>query len=162
MMANGKPVEATIHKEFFEDVDANTIIVLNKDSALRLWMCAIDEKAPSYFRLPDQNWIVSNNNNVVGEWREAYNLDDNLYVANLLQKKVNWTKDSTVRFYISKSIVLETKWDVFLKHWDDFLALEDDCPILIKEGDENARAILFRANGDIVLVTKQQSNYIKK
>jgi hypothetical protein len=154
MISNAKPVEATTHKDFFDDVDENTIFVLDKDSASRLWVSAIDEKAPSYFRLSDQNWIISNSSIVIGRWKEAYNLDDNPYVAHLLQKKVKWQEDCIVRFYISKSIVLETKWEFFLEHWDDFLALEDDCPILIKEGEECVRALLFLANGDIILVTK--------
>ncbi len=146
------PVEATEHNSMFDDVGENTIFVLDKESATNHWINAVDEKASSYFRLQDDNWLVAKKNAVIGAWRDAYNNDDNYYVEKLLNEHIGWEEDSVVRFYVSKLIVLETKWKYFLKHWDDFLSLDDDCPVLIKDGEEKFRALIFRSNGDIVLV----------
>ncbi|KZX01720.1 hypothetical protein JL49_04165 [Pseudoalteromonas luteoviolacea] len=146
------PVEATEHKDMFNDVGANTIFVMDKESAKNHWINAVDEKANSFFRLQDNNWLIAKNSAVIGAWRDAYNNDDNYYVSKLLNEHTRWEEESVVRFYVSKLIVLETKWKYFLKHWDDFLALEDDCPVLIQDGEEKSRALIFRANGDIVLV----------
>ncbi len=146
------PVEVTELNDIFDDVDVKTIFVLDKNSASNHWINAVDEKANSYFRLQDNNWLVANNNAVIGGWRDAYNNDDNYYVSKLLNQHVEWEEECLVRFYVSKLIVLETKWKYFLKHWDNFLALEDDSPVLIKDGEEKSRALIFRAGGDIVLV----------
>ncbi|MCG9962786.1 DUF2947 family protein [Shewanella cutis] len=151
MSENLSPVESTQHKDFFDDVPANTVFVYERSCGEALWEDVIGKKSTSYFSLPDDNWVVSKESRKIGEWIEAYNNDENKIVGDILQRELDWGFDTKVRFFGKKSVVLETSWKSFLLHWDGFLALEDDCPILVKDGDIET-GILFTGTGDILVI----------
>lgn len=150
-----KPIESTAYNEYFEAADANSIFELSPAEASKHWTKAIDLHARSYFELPNDNWLVASNTTVIGRWIEAYNTGNLDFVATILNRYLNWKNHDLVRYYISKSIVLETQWPFFLKHWDGFLAADDDCPILLKVGEEPQKAIVFTPLGDIQAISHQ-------
>jgi hypothetical protein len=83
---------------------------------------------------------------------EAYNDDDNATVEKLLRGRVNWSDDTTIRFFVKKSIVFQTRWCEFLRFWDEFISAEDDCPIIIPENGARKEALLIRPIGDILKI----------
>ena len=151
MSENLNPVELTQHKDFFDDVPTNTVFVYERSCGEALWEDVIGMKSSSYFSLPDENWVISKGSRKVGEWMEAYNNDENKQVADVLQRELGWILETKIRFFGKKSVVLETSWQNFLLYWDGFLALEDDCPIVVKDGDIET-GILFRGIGDILVI----------
>lgn len=151
MSENLNPVESTQYKDFFDDVPEKAVFVYEKSCGEALWEDVIGKESSSYFNLPDDNWVVSKTSRKIGEWIEAYNNDENRIVADALQKELDWSFDTKVRFFGKKSVVLETSWKNFLQYWDGFIALEDDCPILVKEGVRET-GLLFRGIGDILLI----------
>jgi hypothetical protein len=73
-------------------------------------------------------------------------------VEELLRGVFDWQDNRIIRFYAKKKIVFQTRWCDFLNFWDEFLAIEDDCPIVIPENGSGKEAILFRPIGDIVKI----------
>lgn len=146
-------VQDTDYCEYFENAGKNTIFLLSEEEAQNAWESEICTNSLSYFDLPDDCWVVAHASNSIGYWIEAYNSDDNAAVANLLLKNINWPDDTIIKFFAKKKIVFQAKWCDFLRFWDEFIAVEDDCPIIIPEGDFGKQALVFRPIGDILKIS---------
>lgn len=147
------PIENTTFRDYFEDIQPREVFLLGKEDAKELWQTRIDENATSYFNLPDNSWVVTSRNEHLGTWIEAYNSDNNEAVSDILKKKFAWTIDMTVWFCVSKEIIFESSWGFFLKHWDCFIAIEEDCPILLGQEEPTEQALFFRAIGDMYKIS---------
>ncbi len=142
----------TNYGDFFDDVSTNTVFMFSNEFSEHMWSRDIHQGSSSYFQLPDDNWIVTGKSQSIGHWIEPYNNGDNATVERLLRKNIDWPDDTVINFFARRKTVFQTKWRDFLCFWDDFLAIEDDCPILIPEGGSGKEALLFRAIGDILKI----------
>ena len=61
----------TDYKEYFESANAKAIYLLSKSKANYFWDGAIEPQVSSFFKLPDDNWIISNETVPIGEWISA-------------------------------------------------------------------------------------------
>jgi hypothetical protein len=95
---------------------------------------------------------------MIGDWISSYN-GDTSRVSKLLEEKILWSKNSTVWFCISSSLILQTNWATFIEYWDSFLCVDDDCPILISK--DYGCSLLFRPLGDIVKIDVTIPNVLK-
>ena len=145
-------VQDTDYREYFENAGINTVFLLSENMAESAWNREIHIGASSYFDLPDDCWIIASVAVPIGRWMEAYNNDNNLLVEKLLRAEVGWPDDIFIKFFAKKKIVFRARWKDFLHYWDEFIAVEDDCPIVIPEKSPNKEAILFRPIGDIVKI----------
>jgi hypothetical protein len=145
-------VQDTDYGEYFEKTEKNTVFLLSGETAEKAWNAEVHANSSSYFDLPDDCWIVANKYCFVGGWMEAYNNDDNVVVEELLRRAIEWPDDTIIRFFAKKKIVFQTRWCHFLRFWDGFIAVEDDCPILIPENGSGKEAIIFRPVGDIIKI----------
>lgn len=117
-----------------------------------MWNKKIHQGSSSYFQLPDNNWVTANKLQSIGRWIEAYNNGNTTMVEKLLRKNVSWSDDEYVYFFAKSTIAFQMKWSYFLCFWDEFLAIEDDCPIIVLAENSKKEALLFRAIGDILRV----------
>lgn len=145
-------VEHSIFSELFEDVGAHEVYLLSDEDAQRAWVNLVDEKASSYFDLPNSSWLVTGEISVVGSWLPFYNADDRQAGRALLEGAVDWKPRSEVLFLVKKTIVLQSTWASFCALWDNFLAVEDDCPMLIRTQDIRSQALLFQSLGTVLRI----------
>ena len=138
--------------EYFEKAGKGTVFLLSGETAEKIWDSEIYANSTSYFNLPDDCWVVSSKSSLIGNWIEAYNNDDNDAVEELLRRAIDWRDDVIIRFFAKKKIVFQTKWCDFLCYWDEFLAVEDDCPIILPKDNSRKEALVFRPIGDILKI----------
>lgn len=148
-------VENSEYEDYFENIKSDSVFLLSKSLAIDTWEKIIDLGAASYFSLPDDHWIVKSESKAIGEWFDAYNNDKPFKVAKVLKKHTNWSLSSKVWYFISKKVSFETTWETFLLHWDDFLAIDDDCPIVVCDSIDIKEAIVFKPMGAISLISKR-------
>ena len=146
------PVNETIYNDMFEDSEGSRVFLLSPSKANAVWESYIDPVATSYFSLPDDNWVIHNEQLKSTDWIEFYNSGNSKGFADIIQNSVNWAEDTEVFYFAKKSIVFSSSWKVFLNCWHGFLASEDDCPLLMpKKGRE---ALMFRPIGDVIKITR--------
>jgi hypothetical protein len=145
-------VQDTDYGEYFDNVGKNIVFLLKEESAEKAWHSEVHATSSSYFNLPDDCWIVASKSDSIGNWMEAYNSDNNVAVEELLREALDWPDNAIVKFFAKKRIVFQTKWRDFLRYWDDFIAVEDDCPIIIPENCSGKEALVFRPIGDILKI----------
>jgi len=145
-------VQDTDYDEYFEHAGKNTVFLLEDGMAEKAWKCEIDANSSSYFDLPDDCWIITSKSYSLGRWMEAYNNDDNAAVEELLRDAVDWPDNTIINFFAKKKTIFQTRWCDFLHFWDEFIAVEDDCPIVISESGAGKEALLFRPIGDIIKI----------
>lgn len=145
-------VQDTDYGEYFENAGENTVFLLSQNMAERTWNSEVHASTSSYFDLPDDCWIIASKSVPIGRWMEAYNNDENPMVEKSLRASVDWSDDIFIKFFAKKTSVFRVKWKDFLHYWDEFIAVEDDCPIVIPENESHKEAILFRPIGDIVKI----------
>lgn len=151
-------VEKTVFKNCFEGIPPEKVFLLPKEDAYHFWEERVDSKATSYFNLSDDSWIITSEKEELGMWIEAYNNDDNDSVSDLLQKAFCWEENKPIWFCVSKEIIFQSSWCIFLKYWDCFIAAEDDCPILLSSSELEEQALLFRAIGDMHKINRINHN----
>ncbi len=145
-------VQDTSYGEFFENAGKNTVFLLIDEEAEKAWTSEVDANSSSYFDLPDDCWIITDKSNSIGSWMEAYNNDDNAAVERLLRASVDWPDDAVIKFFAKNKIVFQSRWCDFLRFWDEFIAAEDDCPIVIADNCSGKEALIFRPIGDIIKI----------
>lgn len=146
-------VKDTVNNYYFDKIEKNTVFLLRDDLAKEAWDRKIDKGSTSYFRLSKGCWITSDNREIVGHWVEAYNNDNNAIVEKFLRRTVDWVDDSFILFFPDGLTAFRTRWRSFLQFCDDFLAFEDDCPIVMLEPDGGREAIVFAPTGYIIKIT---------
>ena len=145
-------VQDTSYGEYFENAGKESVFLLSEEMAEESWKNEIHPDSSSYFNLPDDCWVVSGKTNSIGNWIEAYNSDDNYVVERSLREAVDWDDNTNVKFFAKKNIVFQARWCEFLRFWDGFIAVEDDCPIVIPENGARKEALIFRPIGDILKI----------
>jgi len=149
-------VKKSFYSQYFEEVISDVIFLLDRNSAKQAWEKKVDKKSESYFDLPDNSWLIEGKTFKIGRWMEAYNTDDIVLVKKMLTSHVTWMDEAIIYFFVNKKISFLTQWKFFLKYWDNFIAIDDDCSIVIPDKiNENREAIIFRPIGDIVRIVEQ-------
>ncbi len=103
----------------------------------------------SFFKLPDDNWIIRNESAIIGEWISSYNDDDAKPVSDMLNKNISWGGASIIKFLINRDVAFQVPWENFIEMWDDFIAIEDDCPLVVPSNPKRDGLLIFRPIGDI-------------
>lgn len=143
------PISSTEFSEYFDDIGNCKIYRLSQNDAELYWHSIFMDNSRSYFSLSDDNWFIRSNSHKIGEWINAYNSNSNIALSEILTKEISWQDDNIIRFCISSSCIFQTTWQCFNLHWSDFLAIDDDCPIVFSTTDTDS-SICFRPIGDIV------------
>jgi len=147
------PVLSTEFSEYFESIGECEIYLLSKNDAELYWRSVFKDLSKSYFSMSDDNWFIKSDFLKIGAWIDAYNATSNTELLDILTKRIFFKDDDIVRFCISSSCILQTTWRCFNLYWSSFLAIDDDCPIVlsVKKIDSS---ILFVPIGDIFEVSK--------
>lgn len=124
---------------------------LTSEEATEVCKSHLGGKARGFFSLPDEHWIVGADCAIAGHWVEAYNADSPAEVATALTA-LPWQENDTVYFFTGRSLVTESTWGAFVNHWMDFLAAEDDAPIVMNL-QRPWEALLFTSLGEIRYLT---------
>ena len=143
------PVLNTDYKEYFESAGAKNAYLLSKSKANDCWDEATESKVSSFFKLPDDNWIIRNESAIIGEWISSYNDDDAKPVSDMLNKNISWGGASIIKFLVNRDVAFQVPWENFIEMWDDFIAIEDDCPLVIPSNPKRDGLLIFRPIGDI-------------
>lgn len=149
-MTEGKKLIANSQfAEEFEGVETEKVLFLDRPLAEETWGQYVDPIAKSYFKLPDDNWLVTGTTKSLAHWQEDYNQDKWEKIQGVLDVELDWEDEDRVYFLISRLLVLESNWATFKRYWINFLECDDDCPIVINERRTES-ALIFRPIGDLV------------
>ena len=140
------------YKDYFETAGASDVYLLSKSKANNFWDNAVEEKIDSFFKLPNDNWIVNSVSVKIGEWISAYNADEKKPVSQVLRKNIAWDESSTIWFLVNRDIAFQTTWNNFIELWDDFIAIEDDCPLILPNNPRKEGALIFSSIGHILKI----------
>jgi len=147
------PISSTEFSEYFDNIGDCEIYLLSRNNAELYWRSIFTDKSRSYFSFSDDNWFIKSSSYKIGEWINAYNSSSNIILSDILTKEIFWQDDDIIRFCISSSCIFQTTWQCFNLHWSDFLAIDDDCPIVFSVTNINA-SIWFTPVGNIFEVDK--------
>lgn len=145
-------VQNTFFAYYFDKTGDDTVFLLSEAEAEKAWRAEIHAESTSYFNIPDKSWLVTTQSESLGRWEDAYNGDDNAVVEEILRGAIDWNDDDIVKFFVNIKTVFQTTWRDFLRLWDEFLAVDDDCPIVVPEGGSGKEAIIFTPMGEIIKV----------
>lgn len=149
-----KEIKETIYSFAFEDVLKKNIYLLSKDSALKVWEDNIDKINRHYFKLSNDNWLISNPKNIVGDnYIEDFNNESSNRIGFLLEK-LKWDGNDEIFFCLNSDLIISTNWSVFKKYWINFLYVYDDNPIILNINGNDKKALVFEGNGIIYQITK--------
>ncbi len=144
-------IEDSSFAEEFEGVEPGLVLSHDRPLAAETWGKYIDPEAKSYFKLPNDNWLVSGTTKSLGRWQEDYNHDKWEKIKDILEAELDWKDEDKVWFMMSRVLVLESNWKTFKRFWINFLECDDDCPIVINERKPKS-ALIFRPIGDLVRI----------
>jgi Protein of unknown function (DUF2947) len=99
--------------------------------------------------LENDSWIISSQEIGLATWIDAYNEDDSIPVKQVFELRINWKLSDSILFFISRLLVIETTWEIFMKNWTSFLECDDDCPLIINRSIHRKEAIIFKPIGNI-------------
>ena len=148
-MKEKAPILESFYADYFSDTPTDDIYLLSAWASGDIWTKYIDQKAGSFFRLPENNWLLGEQV-IVGKWLNDYNAEEVENVHDLLSTAVTWEDKDTVFFCINKDAIIEVTWQSFKKRWIHFLQCENDAPVVINTLHPRC-AILFRRS-DIVKI----------
>lgn len=136
-------ISKTFYNEYFDD-EAKDIYLLDKTEASKLWILYVDKTANNFFRLSDNNPIISNSKSMVN-WREYYDSNNITGLQNFFISTLNWNNEDSILFYINKETIIQTTYEVFLHNIFNFLELYDECPIVHNLNKSNDLEYLYFA-----------------
>lgn len=148
------PVNQSDISEFFDAPKMDDVFLLSQNDSSRVFSMFVDPKAKSYWDLDNQNWIVSGDRSDIADWITPYNKDNNALLSDFLREHLKWDDNDTIYFISKRSLVVESSWKSFLLSWDSFLALEDDCPIIVSPNRKGI-ALLFKPIGRLEQIQKK-------
>ncbi|MCL9781164.1 DUF2947 domain-containing protein [Vibrio sp. S4M6] len=130
------------------DEDLELIKPMSAQRSAQFWKENISPTSPDSERLSSQDWPQKKSN-----WSNEVNWminweDDELGLPEEILEHLDWQDDVTVYFCYEKYNVVETKWQVFKKHWKNFL-FYDDGPILLAR--KRKQALWFNSEGMVKL-----------
>ncbi len=134
------------HKDLpVSDEDLLQIKPLTEARAEQVWSQQISKHCnhPGLFGADDwvnknQTWLETDN------WQQIWESDDNALPARLAEF-LQWDDQTVVWFCYNSEHVIETRWDVFCRHWKNFLFF-DDGPLLI--GRKRKQVAQFHQTGN--------------
>lgn len=83
-------------------------------------------------------------------WEKAWEKEGSALPDEVLSH-LAWDNNTTVYFCLSRNNVIETRWDVFVRCWQNFLFMSDGVILLGKKRQQVAQ---FMANGTVKLGQK--------
>ncbi len=146
-------IKNSFYSDEFDDIVDSTIFLLSKNEANTFWANKVGQSGASFMTLPDNHWLVTGQQKIIGRWMEDFNANNSNDIQNILNNEIQWPDSSLIRFCISKDIIIESEWQSFKKNWINFIYCDDDCPIILNMSNSNI-ALIFRPIGDIVLASK--------
>ncbi|WP_075090929.1 3' terminal RNA ribose 2'-O-methyltransferase Hen1 [Haloferula sp. BvORR071] len=149
--ANTRPSRSRRSEEFFSPEARTLVRELPPVEASEVCHLHLGGKARGYFSLPDGHWILRAESTLIGHWAEAYDTDSAADVAAALTA-LPWQENDTVYFFTGRSLVTESTWAAFVRHWMDFLAIEDDEPV-VTNLQRPWEALIFNSGGGIRYLT---------
>ena len=110
--------------------DLEQIKPLEPDSARLFWAEHFRTQRKSVMELQADHGVCLLDWQDVRLWVEDFNSDKPEGVRARLKGTVDWPDHQAVYFCSGYAFIVETRWDIFLKHWMNFLMLNDDGPLL--------------------------------
>jgi len=147
------PVNVTVFAKNFPSEKSLEIYLLTPSEAASVFERAFGPGAQSYFKFPDDHWVVKSGRKDVGRWMEAYDADTIGPVASLLKHTVNWSPEDEIYFIARRQAVFKFLWRDFICCWDSFLACEDDAPMLMRHPSDG-EVLMFAPLGNIYHIVR--------
>lgn len=134
------------HKDLpISDEDLAQIKPLTEARAEQVWTQQISTHCnhPSLFNADDwasksQTWLETDH------WQQRWESDESA-LPDTLAEHLQWDDATVVWFCYSSEHVIETTWEIFRRHWKNFLFF-DDGPILI--GRKRKQVVQFHQTGN--------------
>lgn len=147
-------IKKTIYHSFFEDVTDNVVFWLSKSQSEALWDQMIYPHKHSYFDLPADCWIVQGDKTTLGFWMDSYHHNDgNMFET--IRAMVDWSDMEKMIFFVNRKVAFAATWQDFMQHWTSFIAVEDDCPIVMPESGGDLRGcIIFEPLGKVAKIVE--------
>lgn len=127
------------------------IWVLGTDEAARVWRDSFDGRSSVYFNLPEDSWGDVKRGVPVGSWQPGLNHEEFEPFRRSLCSSVPWHADDEVLFAASSAVILHCAWETFLKHWQGFLYLKSDAPMLLSP-QYPRQCVLFLPGGESLFI----------
>ena len=134
-----------IAKDWFDTEVEGQIQLLDKEYANAVWDLMIDPRQDHYMKLPEDAWPHASKQTLVGNYKFA----DKNKISKFLIRTVKWEEETAIYFFYNRDFILETVWKIFVKVWDDFVAIENEGSILMKAGSKKQEAMIFGPTGGI-------------
>lgn len=150
---NMKEIKKTIYNFAFEDINSEEIYLLSKDEAVKIWEANIDKNDLHFFKLKDENWLISHESIIIDQnYIIDFNDEYDVRIISLLENLL-WKDIDRIFFCLNSDLIICTTWKIFKQNWINFLYVYDDCPIILKVGENNFKeALIFNTTGSICLV----------
>ncbi|CAM3756749.1 DUF2947 domain-containing protein [Parendozoicomonas haliclonae] len=128
--------------------DLEQIKPLTPTAANDLWRNNISKQGKNPDDLADDDWpMLPLSWDAKGHWQERWESDDAQMPEEIVEElnfNIGWTPETTVYYCIDSDAVIETRWDIFCRHWKNFLFFDDNT-ILI--GRKRKQAVQFHQDG---------------
>ncbi|GKX68629.1 DUF2947 domain-containing protein [Inconstantimicrobium mannanitabidum] len=126
------------------DEDINTIRPLSKEYSSLIWNENISSLKHHFALFREEEKQLLQLEKVDYDWQEDWNNDQYDNLKEYLSKNIPYiTSDKIIVFWQKQSSV-ETGWEIFLKHWPNFL-FEDEGVVLMNKTNDNI--LLFTSDG---------------
>lgn len=159
-----KSIETTDFAEYFPAelleqrcLHPSNVQLLGLDEAKLRWSERFGPEAKSYYSIPDGSWLVTSPATTIGEWIGAYNSGNSQQTANELKSQLSWLPTTPVLFCVAHRTIIAATWETFTSLWDCFLAVHDDCPIVVPDLEAQRSALIFTPLGEIRYVRESNS-----
>ncbi|MFK4751756.1 MULTISPECIES: DUF2947 family protein [Oceanospirillaceae] len=128
------------HRELPVDSESLGLIrPLDKASANQFWKTHISKEAAHASHFLGDDWPSRNGVWQPKEnWQLAWEADANAMPA-LMAQHIPWETNVTVFFCYDVDHIVQTRWDIFQRHWKNFLFVDDQPMLLGKSRDEVVR-----------------------
>jgi hypothetical protein len=151
-----RPVMQSEFDTYFDHATGEVPIwVLDEDEARRWWCENFDARSKVFFNLPEDSWVQVQRGVPAGGWQPGLNEENFGPFRESLAANVPWCADDAVMFAASNTMVLQSTWATFLQHWQGFLYLDSDAPMLLSP-QHSRQCILFLPRGDALFIDASQ------
>ncbi len=124
------------------------ITPLGEARSLQLWQQHVSNQSQHPEHFEGDDWPAKESCwHEQGEWQELWESDEPDLPQSILQA-LDWAENTVVYFCYDSRDIVETKWDVFRKHWKNFLFF-DDGPLLL--GKKRKQVVQFHQDGSFSL-----------
>jgi hypothetical protein len=121
------------------------IKVLTEEYSEELWRKYVEPKASDRH---NKEFLIQlfQNSPAKTEWMKKWNQGQGEELASFLFFQITWPTDEIILFFWSKQKGIETTWNIFLRHWMNFL-FDDEWPILLNPA--RSERIVFSPSGEL-------------